>query len=332
MSARSERDRLARELEAARRRIAELETALLRRERDALTAVLRIEAFREQLVEELQRTRRRGLRGALVVLQVDRLADIHRDHGFATGDALLGALVEALRTGTRAEDLLGRMGDDRFALLLRDAGEEATRACIARLLGDLRELVVGPIRGVSASAGVVLFGADDDDPVALFETAGRALADAQAGGGGRAVIATADGAGLGVAAELAAGRLARGDSERVRALRDRLHAALAAAVPGLRLNGHPTERLPNTLNVSFPDVDGEELLVRTPEIAASTGSACHAGRTEPSAVLLAMGLDRARALGAVRLSLGYATTEADIAVAASALARAAIDMAVVSTR
>jgi diguanylate cyclase (GGDEF)-like protein/putative nucleotidyltransferase with HDIG domain len=202
MSARSERDRLARELEAARRRIAELETALLRRERDALRAVLRIEAFREQLVEELQRTRRRGLRGALVVLQVDRLADIHRDHGFAAGDAILGALVEALRTGTRAEDLLGRIADDRFALLLRDAGEEATRACVARLLGDLRELEVGPIRGVSASAGVALFGPQDDDPVALFETAGRALADAQAGGGGRAVIAAADGEGLGISAEL----------------------------------------------------------------------------------------------------------------------------------
>ena len=202
MSARSERDRLARELEAARRRITELETVLLRRERDALTAVLRIEAFREQLVEELQRTRRRGLRGALVVLQVDRLADVHRDHGFAAGDAMLGALVEALRTGTRAADLLGRMGDDRFALLLRDAGDEAARACVARLLGDLRELVVGPIRGVSASAGVALFGPQDGDPVALFDTAGRALADARAGGGGRAVVATADGDGLGIAAEL----------------------------------------------------------------------------------------------------------------------------------
>ena len=133
-------------------------------------------------------------------------------------------------------------------------------------------------------------------------------------------------AGLGVAAELAADRLARGDWERVRALRDRLHAALSDRVPGLRLNGHPTERLPNTLNVSFPGVDGEELLARTPEIAASTGSACHAGRTEPSAVLLAMGLDRERALGAVRFSLGYATTEADVDTAAFALARAASAM------
>ena len=81
--------------------------------------------------------------------------------------------------------------------------------------------------------------------------------------------------------------------------------------------------MPNTLNVSFPGIDGERLLARTPAIAASTGSACHAGRTEPSAVLTAMGLDADRALGAVRLSLGYDTTAAEIDAAAAALAAAA---------
>jgi cysteine desulfurase len=77
--------------------------------------------------------------------------------------------------------------------------------------------------------------------------------------------------------------------------------------------------LPNTLNVSFPGWDGEELLGRTPAVAASTGSACHAGRTEPSGVLLAMGIERERALGAVRLSLGHPTTAADVETAATAL-------------
>ncbi len=202
MSARSERDQLVRELEAARKRIADLETALLRRGRDALTAVLRIEAFREQFVEELARTRRRDLQGALIVLQVDRLADIHSDHGFAVGDALLNALVAALRAGTRSEDLLGRIGDDRFALLLREAGETATSACVGRLLGALQLIEVGPVRGVSASAGVVRFGPRDQDAVVLFQQASQALADAQAGGGGRAVIASEDGGGAGVSAKL----------------------------------------------------------------------------------------------------------------------------------
>jgi cysteine desulfurase len=130
-------------------------------------------------------------------------------------------------------------------------------------------------------------------------------------------------AGLGAACALAARRLATGADAAVRELRDRLHAALRTAVPGLELNGHPELRLPNTLNVSFPGRDGERLLAATPGIAAATGSACHSGRTEPSPVLTAMGIDPARALGAVRLSLGYDTTQAEIDQAAALLADAA---------
>ena len=125
--------------------------------------------------------------------------------------------------------------------------------------------------------------------------------------------------GLGAACALAAERLRAGAPEQVRRLRDRLHAALRSATPSLALNGHPQKRLPNTLNVSFPDQDGESLLARTPSVAAATGSACHSGRTEPSSVLTAMGLDAQRALGAVRLSLGYDTTAADVDMAATAL-------------
>ena len=125
--------------------------------------------------------------------------------------------------------------------------------------------------------------------------------------------------GLGAACALAAERLRAGAPEQVRRLRDRLHAALRSTTPSLALNGHPQKRLPNTLNVSFPDQDGESLLARTPSVAAATGSACHSGRTEPSSVLTAMGLDAQRALGAVRLSLGYDTTAADVDTAATAL-------------
>jgi cysteine desulfurase len=130
-------------------------------------------------------------------------------------------------------------------------------------------------------------------------------------------------AGLGAAATLAGNRLQRGAHVQMRRLRDRLHAALQSAVPDLALNGHPHDRLPNTLNVSFPGSDGERLLARAPSIAAATGAACHSGRTEASAVLTAMGLDADRALGAVRLSLGYGTTAGEIDAAAAALAAAA---------
>jgi cysteine desulfurase len=125
--------------------------------------------------------------------------------------------------------------------------------------------------------------------------------------------------GLGAACALAARRLTAGSDREVARLRDRLHTALRCAVPGLTLNGHPEQRLPNTVNVSFPRCDGEDLLARTPTVAAATGSACHSGRTEPSAVLTAMGLDAQRALGAVRLSLGYDTTTAEVDAAAAAL-------------
>lgn len=112
------------------------------------------------------------------------------------------------------------------------------------------------------------------------------------------------------------------DAARVTTLRDRLHGRLAAAIPGLQLNGHPTERLPNTLNVSFPGVTGWQLLAAASAVAASTGSACHAGDHAVSGVLAAMGLTREAAAGAVRLSLGRFTTESEIDAAALALIEA----------
>jgi cysteine desulfurase len=81
---------------------------------------------------------------------------------------------------------------------------------------------------------------------------------------------------------------------------------------GVVLNGHPTLRLPNTLNVSFLGRDGRALLAAMPEVAASTGSACHSGGTEPSPVLAAMGVPREVGVGALRISLGRATTQADL--------------------
>jgi cysteine desulfurase len=127
--------------------------------------------------------------------------------------------------------------------------------------------------------------------------------------------------GLGQACELARRDL-DAEATRQRALRDQLWIGLSAAIAGLRTNSHPTECLPNTLNVSFPGVQGSQLLAATPEIAASTGSACHAGEEAPSAVLLAMGIEPLVALGAVRLSIGRSTSAAQIAVATRALADA----------
>mgnify|MGYP006292079873 CR=1 FL=1 len=127
--------------------------------------------------------------------------------------------------------------------------------------------------------------------------------------------------GLGRACEIAAGRLTE-DAERITALRDLFWDLLRTEISGIRLNGHPTERLPNTLNVSFPGVRGGDLLAAAETIAASTGSACHEGGGTPSEVLLAMGLDPDTAMGSVRLSLGRWTTDAQVREAAQALIHA----------
>lgn len=125
---------------------------------------------------------------------------------------------------------------------------------------------------------------------------------------------------LGVASEVARRDLTVQAAE-VRRRRDWLHAALMNAVPGLALHGHPEHRLPNTLNLRFPGVRGEAILAATPEIAASTGSACHEGGERASSVILAMGVPPEEALGAVRLTLGRSTTDADVALAAERLTR-----------
>jgi cysteine desulfurase len=125
-------------------------------------------------------------------------------------------------------------------------------------------------------------------------------------------------AGLGVACSLAKSKLET-DMPRIQSLRDRLQRRLESQ--GWIVNGQPAPRLPNTLNISKTGLDGEEILRRTPEIAASTGAACHAGRTEPSSVLIAMGIPREQALGALRLSLGRWTTDRNVDQAADALMR-----------
>jgi cysteine desulfurase len=127
--------------------------------------------------------------------------------------------------------------------------------------------------------------------------------------------------GLGVACRRAKDDLAT-EAVRVRQLRDRLWELLAAKVPGLQLNGRAEPRLPNTLNVRFPGALGSQLLAAAPEVAASTGSACHDGQEQASAVILTMGISSAEAVGSVRLTLGRQTTREEVDRAAESLARA----------
>ncbi len=129
--------------------------------------------------------------------------------------------------------------------------------------------------------------------------------------------------GLGRAAELAREALAAGESDRLRELRNALWRALVDRLGGrILLNGHPEARLPNTLNVSIDGLRAVDLLERTALIAASTGSACHAGDDAPSPVLVAMGASHDRAMAAIRLSLGRWSTAEDVERTATAIAAA----------
>ena len=119
--------------------------------------------------------------------------------------------------------------------------------------------------------------------------------------------------GLGKACEIAGQTLSEYGTK-IKGLRDRLYKRIVNGLgtDKVHLNGHPERSLPNTLNISIRGTVGDDLLSRIPEIAASTGAACHAGSTEPSRVLLEMGLSRELALGALRLTLGRWSTQEEI--------------------
>jgi len=123
---------------------------------------------------------------------------------------------------------------------------------------------------------------------------------------------------LGAACRLARERQAD-DAAHLQGLRDLLHEKLKAGFPGLVLNGPEVERLPNTLNVSFVGIAGCDLMAGVPEVAASLGSACHAGMEAVSPVLAAMGVSAEVARGAVRFSVGRPTTRTEVEEAAALL-------------
>ncbi len=124
--------------------------------------------------------------------------------------------------------------------------------------------------------------------------------------------------GFGEAARIARAELAE-EAERLLALRERFWSRLAAAIPGLRLNGHASRRLPGNLNLTFPAARAADLITRCPLLCLSTGSACSSAEIAPSYVLSAIGLSAEEAGRTLRIGLGRSTSAADIETAAAAL-------------
>jgi cysteine desulfurase len=125
--------------------------------------------------------------------------------------------------------------------------------------------------------------------------------------GGTEAVAAASAFG---AACAAARRELPDESRRLLALRERLESGLRELAPGVRVHGDGVPRLPNTVNVAFPGVSGETLVIALDlaGFAVSTGSACASGAVTPSHVIRAMGYDDREARGAVRISMGWSTT------------------------
>ena len=119
--------------------------------------------------------------------------------------------------------------------------------------------------------------------------------------------------GFGKASELALEELLK-NPERAKPLRDYFWEKIQQGIDHVHLNGHPTKRLPNTLNVTFEFIEGESLVINLDlfGIATSTGSACTSGALEPSHVLLAMGVPVLQAQGSLRLSIGRDTTQEEV--------------------
>ncbi|HOD81380.1 MAG: Cysteine desulfurase [Planctomycetes bacterium ADurb.Bin126] len=117
--------------------------------------------------------------------------------------------------------------------------------------------------------------------------------------------------GLGAAAEICRTEM-DAEAPRLAALRDRLHKGIADRLDHVQLNGHPIERTPNTVNLSFAYVEGEALMMKMKDVAVSSGSACTSASLEPSYVLRAIGVGDDLAHSSIRFGVGRPTTEAEI--------------------
>ena len=202
---------------------------------------------------------------------------------------------------------LARIAHDHGALFHTDAVQSAGKIAVdVRALGvDLLSLSAHKFYGPKGAGALWI---RRGTRITAILTGGKHERSRRAGTENVAGIA-----GLGAAATLAMRKL-HDEAARLGAMRDRLEAAICAAVPGTAVNGAITPRVPNTTNISFEGIEAESLLIALDleGFAVSTGSACSSGTLEPSHVLRAMGLPTHRTQNSIRISLGARNTDAEI--------------------
>ncbi|ABI55978.1 cysteine desulfurase family protein [Alkalilimnicola ehrlichii MLHE-1] len=259
-----------------------------------------------------------SLGASLTVLPVDRYGQVNPDavQAAITPETRLISVMHANNeVGTlQPVEAIGRIARDHGVRFHVDAAQSAGKVPInVQAMGvDLLSLAGHKFYGPKGIGALYVRRGIDLTP--LIHGAGHE--GGRRAGTESALLAT----GLGTAAEKARDL---SPMARVQALRDRLWTGLKGHFGDtLCLNGHPQARLPNTLNVAFADCVGAAILDRLDGVAASTGSACHAGSVTLSPVLAAMGVPERVGMGALRFSLGRWTTEQEIDEVIARLARA----------
>ena len=249
----------------------------------------------------------------VTVLPVDRLGQIDPDDvrkALRPGTALISIMLANNETGTlQPLSQVVKIGREHGIPVHTDAAQ-----AVGKYPLDVRSLGVDFL----TVAGHKLYGPKGVG--ALFVKSGRNLTPlihgaSQEMGKRAGTENTILAIGLGTASRVAMERL-QGDVLHAEALRDRLETLLFQNLDPLVLNGHPRERLPNTLNVSVPGIEGAKILEGIPSMMASTGAACHDRSVKLSHVLSAMGVSPEVGMGALRFSVGRTNTMEQIERAA----------------
>jgi cysteine desulfurase len=246
------------------------------------------------------------------------------EHGMVSPKAIAGALtdrtvlVSVMAASNEVGTLnpieeIGRICHEHGAVFHTDAAQAAGKMVLDVASGAIDLLSISGHK-IYAPKGIgVLYVRRNDPPIRLSP-----LSD---GGGHERGLRSGTLpvpliVGLGRALEIAMQELDQ-EAARLINLRERLFEGIRARVSEIRLNGHPVDRLPGNLNLSFPGVDGEALMMAMRDVAVSSGSACSSANPEPSHVLLAMGLSEDLARASLRFGLGRFTTALEVDFAAS---------------
>ncbi|PYR24246.1 MAG: cysteine desulfurase NifS [Acidobacteria bacterium] len=263
----------------------------------------------EAVLNTLRALARRGWRTTLLPVDESGIVAPDRLREAITADTAIVSVMHANNEIGTIQPVreLAAIAHEHGALMHTDAVQSAGKIAIdVRALGvDLLSLSAHKFNGPKGAGALWIKRGTRIQPIL---TGGKHERNRRAGTENVPAIA-----GLGVAARLAAGKLADQDA-RVGALRDRLEEGILRGVPGTVVNGARTSRVPNTTNISFDHVEAESLLIALDldGVAVSTGSACSSGSLEPSHVLRAMGLPAHRTQNSLRFSLGRFSTDEEV--------------------